>query len=328
MEPTLPIPQAFGLRKYHIRVLIGVIIFLAVFLVYINDPPSTFPTGVLISVHSGDTLNSVAKDLKTKHLIRSTIFLRGIVTLFAGEQKIVAGDYYFGRPISIYNVASRLVKGNFDLAPIKMTIPEGSSMSQIANLLSSKFEHFSASDFMKYSPEKEGYLFPDTYFFMPNITAETVIDILQKNFEEKIKTIEPGIIAFGKPEKDVITMASILEKEAKTPEDWGIISGILWKRIKIGMPLQVDSTTGYVTSEPGGYIANPSSTTTMDSLYNTYTNKGLPPTPIANPGLETIMAAVTPTETPYLYYLSDKNGVIHYAATFADHVKNRQKYLN
>jgi UPF0755 protein len=198
-------------------------------------------------------------------------------------------------------------------------------MSKIAALLSPKFRNFSADDFMKYSPEKEGYLFPDTYFFMPDIKTDGVVDILQKNFEDKIKTVEPAIVAFGKSEKEVITMASILEEEARTIEDWRIISGILWKRIEIGMPLQVDSTLGYVTGKASSELT--SADLKMDSPYNTYTNKGLPPTPIANPGIETITAAVTPTTTPYLYYLSDKNGVIHYAATFADHIKNREKYL-
>jgi UPF0755 protein len=245
--------------------------------------------------------------------------------LFAGEQKLVAGDYYFSRPISVYSVVSRLVKGNFDLDSIKVTIPEGLSMSQIAMNLSSKLKNFSVDDFMTYSPEKEGYLFPDTYFFMPDIKAGEVIDELQKNFEEKIETVQPTIDAFGKPEEDVIIMASILEEEARTPEDWQIISGILWKRIKIGMPLQVDSTLGYVT----GKVSSELTTADLkkDSPYNTYVYKGLPPTPICNPGIETITAAVTPTTTPYLYYLSDENGVIHYAATFAEHIRNRAKYL-
>jgi UPF0755 protein len=206
-----------------------------------------------------------------------------------------------------------------------VTIPEGISMSQTAELLSPKLKHFSATDFMKYSPEKEGYLFPDTYFFASDIKAKEVIDIMQKNFEEKTETIEPAIIAFGQSEKDVITMASILEEEARTEQDWRIISGILWKRIKIGMPLQVDSTLSYVVGRTSNELTT--SDLKSDSSYNTYTHKGLPPTPIASPGLKTIMAAVTPTETPYLYYLSDENGVIHYAATFADHIKNRQKYL-
>lgn len=313
------------LRRYCIRILIVVFLLSAGLLTYTNEPPSIFPTGTLIMVKSGDTLNSIAKDLKAQHLIRSTILLRSFVVLSAGEQKLVAGDYFFSQPISTYDVVSRLVNGNFDLTQVRVTILEGTSMSQIAKLLSSKLPHFSAVDFMKYSPEKEGFLFPDTYFFPPDIKTDEVVSILQKNFYEKIKTVEPAIVAFGKSEYEVVTMASILEEEARTPEDWQIISSILWKRIKIDMPLQVDSTLGYATGKTSGEL------TTADlkakAPYNTYVNKGLPPTPIANPGLKTIIAAATPTTTPYLYFLSDGNGDIHYAATFAEHIKNRQKYL-
>jgi UPF0755 protein len=313
-------------RRYYIRILIVVALLFVGFLVYTNDPSSSFPTGISITVQTGDTLTSIAKDLKTKHLIRSTTLFRGVVMLFAGEQKLVAGDYYFDRPISTYVVAYRLVNGNFDLSPIRVTIQEGISMEQIATLLAPKFKHFSVADFMKYSPAKEGYLFPDTYFFMPDIKADGVIKALQKNFEEKIKTVEPIIAASGKSENDVIIMASILEKEAGTAKDRQIVSSILWKRIKIGMPLQVDSTLDYVTGRISSELTK--ADLKMDSPYNTYVLKGLPITPIANPGLQTIVAAATPTTTPYLYYLSDKNGVIHYAATFADHVKNRRKFLN
>jgi len=302
MEPTIPTTQPKSLRRYFIRGLVVVIILFFGILAYLSESPSTFPAGSLITVHSGDTITSISKELKAKHIIRSTILFRGAVELLTGKQKIVAGDYYFSQPVSVYNVASRLAKGNFDLAIVKLTIPEGYSMPQIASLLSARLLHFSVTDFMKYYPAKEGYLFPDTYYFVPDTTAADVISFMQNNFDEKIQTVEPTIVAFGKPENDVIIMASILEKEASIPQDMSIISGILWKRLKIGMPLQVDVAT------------------------STYAHKGLPPTPIANPGLRAITAAVTPTTTPYLYYLSDENGVIHYAATFAEHIKNRTKY--
>jgi len=252
------------------------------------------------------------------------LVLKSLAVLLNGQQKLVAGDYYFNQPISVYSVFSKLINGSFDLASVRVTIPEGSSMRQIAALLSSKLLHFSAADFMKYSPADEGYLFPDTYYFLPNEKAEAVIETMQKNFEDKIRTTALDIVAFGKPEKDVITMASILEGEARTPEDRRIISGILWKRIKIGMPLQVDVSIAYATGKSGNELTT--ADLKVESPYNTYTHKGLPPTPIGNPGLDAIEAAVTPTTTPYLYYLSDANGVIHYASTFAEHIKNRQLY--
>jgi UPF0755 protein len=151
------------------------------------------------------------------------------------------------------------------------------------------------------------------------------VKTLSDTFQTKIASLESIIDSFGKPYSQVVIMASILEAEARKLEDRRVIAGILWKRIQMDMPLQVDAPFEYVSSK------NTFTLTTadlrLDSPYNTYTRKGLPPTPIGNPGLEAIQAAVTPIESPYLYYLSDKNGVFHYAETHDGHVKNKAKYL-
>ncbi len=120
-------------------------------------------------------------------------------------------------------------------------------------------------------------------------------------------------------------MASILEDEANTLEDKRIIAGILWKRLKLKMPLQVDSTLRYTTGKSSGELTK--ADLSANNPYNTYVNKGLPPTPISNPGLDSIRAAITPTNTSYLYFLSDKNGNMHYAETFEEHKQNRINYL-
>ena len=276
---------------------------------YLNMASSQFPTGTIVTIKSGESLSAVAKDLKASHIVRSAWLFQIAEIFFAGENRLISGDYYFNHPISTYSVASRVLAGNFDLKSVRITIPEGNSMKQIATLLAPKLSHFSSVEFMKYYPAKEGYLFPDTYFFTIDATANDVIATMQKNFAEKIATINDKIIAFGKPQKDVITMASILEEEANNPVDWSIMSGVLWRRLKIGMPLQVDPTLG------------------LGPAYDTYAHKGLPPTPIGNPGLGTIEAAISPATTTYLYYLSDKKGVTHYATTFAEHVANKFKYL-
>jgi UPF0755 protein len=325
MEPTITTNQAFGLRTYFLRILVIIALILFGFLIYINDPPTAFPKDSIVVVNSGDNISTIASELKNKNIIRSTLFFKIMVVVSGSEQKIVAGDYYLSDALSVKDIISRLSKGDFDLAPVKMTISEGLTMEETAKVLSSKLPHFSVDEFMQYSPEKEGYLFPDTYFFAANTKAQDAIALMQKNFENKIKTFEAEILAFGKSENDIVTMASILEEEAQTEVDWQIISGILWKRMKIGMPLQVDCTLGYVTGRASLQLTK--ADLKINSPYNTYTNKGLPPTAISNPGLLTLRAALTPTETPYLYYLSDKKGVIHYAATFAEHIKNREKYL-
>lgn len=189
-------------------------------------------------------------------------------------------------------------------APVAVvTIPEGFNLNQIADTASSKLANFNKINFLLETKGLEGYLFPDTYFFLRNANEKDVIKSMNDNFERKIIPLTPEIISSGKTEKEIVEMASIIEREAKGDADRGIISGILWKRIKIGIPLQVDSVP------------------------DTYKTKGLPENPIGNPGQKAIEVAINPQSSPYLYYLHDKDGNVHYATTFAEHLKNIQKYL-
>ena len=139
---------------------------------------------------------------------------------------------------------------------------------------------------------------------------------MRSTFDEKTKDIAPT--------RDVIIMASMLEKEARQLETRRVIAGILWKRLERGMPLQVDAVFGYILDRD---TFSPSlNDLSINSPYNTYTHTGLPPGPIGNPGLESLDAALHPVETPYWYYLTGADGTMHYARTFAEHVANR-KYL-
>jgi UPF0755 protein len=171
----------------------------------------------------------------------------------------------------------------------------------------------------------EGYLFPDTYFFYENVTPIQVLETLRDNFNDKIKLALLGIQAFGKPLNEVIEMASIVEREATSTVDREIIAGILWKRIATGMPLQVDPPFYYVLGKSSAQLTVKD--LAMNSPYNLYSHKGLPPTPISNPGIDSILATVNPTKTNYLFFLADRRGVIHYAVTNDDHVANKYKYL-
>jgi UPF0755 protein len=176
-------------------------------------------------------------------------------------------------------------------------------VTQIADAVSAKLPDFDKNNFLLKAENEEGYLFPDTYFFFGTADEQDVLRYMNNNFKEKIMSIQPEINVSSKSEKDIIIMASIIEREAKGDADRGIISGILWNRIAKKMPLQVDSAP------------------------ETYKTIGLPGAPICNPGLKAIEAAINPVSSPYLYYLHDKDGVIHYALTFAEHKQNKIKYL-
>jgi len=173
---------------------------------------------------------------------------------------------------------------------------------------------------------QEGYLFPDTYFFPPDITPEGVVKIMKENFETKVRPeLRDEILRQGKDFDEVIIMASLIEKEAADIEDAKIISDILWRRLEIGMGLQVDATLTYITGKPSHLLTEED--LAIDSPYNTYKYRGLPLAPIANPGLDAIKAAIFPEESPYLFYLHDKKSEPHYARTFEEHILNKQKYL-
>jgi len=173
--------------------------------------------------------------------------------------------------------------------------------------------------------KKEGYLFPDTYIFPAGATEEDVIKEMEENFAKRILPLQTQIRDFKRPLKDVLIMASLVEGEVRTTETRRQVSGILWKRLQLGMPLQVDAVFPYIIGK------NTFEVTTddlkIDSPYNTYLYVGLPPGPINNPGLDAITAAITPTPSNFLYYLTDLAGQIHYAATHAEHLINRAKYL-
>ena len=287
--------------------------------------PVGFPEKTLYTVEKGSGLNRLALDLKNKQIIKSSFWFKSLSVLFGGTKGIMAGDYVFEEKHNTLSIAYRISRGDFKLIPIKITIAEGLNVYEISKIVSQKFSKIDSDYFVKLASQDEGYLFPDTYFFLPNASAEDIIAELKANFQNRIKPLEAEILAFNKPLTDIIKLASIVEEEARTIETRQIISGILWKRLSLGMPLQVDASFKYINGK--GTKDLTLADLKIDSPYNSYLYKGLPPTPIANPGLESIKATITPIKTEYLYFLSDKNGEMHYAVTYATHLQNKELYL-
>lgn len=272
------------------------------FLFFLNAPMD-FPTGSIIRIEQGESLHSLSLKLKQDNIIRSRLVFEAFIIIFGKEKHVISADYYLENKLTVYEVAERIGKGEHHLAPVAVTIPEGFDINQISETFASQLHYFDKNKFLLKVKGLEGYLFPDTYFFFTTADEGNVIDSMTENFYKKIELVQPDILASHKTEKEIITMASLVEKEAKGDSDRGFISGILWKRLGLGMPLQADSAP------------------------ETYKMKGLPKSPIANPGLESIKAAIYPKKSAYLYYLHDKNGNIHYAKNFAEHMQNKLKYL-
>lgn len=292
---------------------------------FFYSPPVDFPLGEIISINSGESLQSITDILYDAHIIKSPFTFRTHVILLGGEKRVIAGDYLLDKREGPADLAYRLVNGKFHLDETKITIPEGWNIFQIGDYLDKTLVNFNKNQFLALAKNKEGYLFPETYFVSPTVKPDTIINRMNETFEEKILTVS-GIATSSHNLKDIITMASILENEARTKESRQIVAGILWKRLAIGMPLQVDSTFSYINGKTSEELTL--SDLQIDSPYNTYLYKGLPPGPISNPGLEAINDAMNPIVTKYLYFLSSKDGeTIHYAKTFEEHIANKQKYL-
>lgn len=314
----------FGIKKLFFSFIFLIIIF-SLIIVYISIPPRDFPDRKIVKVKSGEYLSQVVENLEKENIIKSPLMLKVFVFTLSGHRQIKAGDYLFSEPQSSLRIAYRLINGVQELPKIKVTFFEGMTAKQMSVVLRKSIPNFDSNTFLVLAEPYEGYLFPDTYFFYENISPEDVVAQLRDTFKQKITTKLLAIRAYGKPLEDVIKMASIIEKEAANIEDKKIIAGILWKRISIGMPIQVDAPFYYISGKDSASLTTKDLTT--DTPYNTYTNKGLTPTPISNPGLDAIEATVNPTETKYLFFLSDKKGVMHYALDHDGHVINKNKYL-
>jgi UPF0755 protein len=315
------------LGKRDFILLIIAVVFLASIVFWVNfiSSPMNFPAGLIYDLSKGKTLSVVSNDFKQKHVIKSPFFFKSLVCVFGLSCKVYEGDYILSKRHNVISLAWRIAHSDTQLVPIKVTLREGLTFNEIADVLAEKLQTFDKKKFIKIVEKSEGYLFPDTYFIIPGTDESEVAKLMTDNFDEKIKTLENKTKVFGKTLPDIIKMASILEGEARTLETRRIVCGILWRRISIGMPLQVDTSFKYINGKTSKTLTTDD--LKIDSPYNSYTNKGLPPTPISNPGLVAIEAAITPIKTAYLYFLTDDEGNMHYAITHDEHVLNKEKYL-
>ncbi|MDB5237271.1 MAG: Endolytic murein transglycosylase [Parcubacteria group bacterium] len=294
--------------------------------VYILFTPATgFPSKEMISIPADSSSDDIALQLARQHLVRSAFELKALARLTGQDRALQSGIYVFSTPVGLAQVLSRLAKGDHGIAEARVTLTEGMTARNMAQAIAAQIPGFDTQAFLNAASTSEGYLFPDTYFILPGTSASDIEQRLRAQFDTKIATIQPQIRAFGAVLRDDVIIASILEREAKDPKDMRMVAGILYNRLKIGMPLQVDAAFGYAHGADG-YIPT-AADIAGNSPYNTYRFKGLPPTPIANPGLDALLAAVTPTKSSYIYYITGTDGTMHYAKTFEQHKANIAKYL-
>ncbi len=294
------------------------------------------------NIEKGDGLKKIASNLEDDGFIKDkNIFI--FYTLLRNLRKnFLPGEYQLNKNISIKEILAILTAP--ESLEKKVTFIEGWDNGEIAVYLE-KLGFFKKEDFLKKTSDAlsfqdkfdflkdgkietlEGFIFPDTYRVFAETSPDGVIFRALYNFQNKIdENLKKEIEKQGKTLYEIITLASIVEKEAASKEDRAIVAGIFWKRLAAGMALQADSTVNYATGK------NVSQASAEDikikSPYNTYKYRGLPPGPICNPGLESIKAAIYPQKSSYWYFLNTPDGRTIYSKTFEEHRSNKIKYLN
>lgn len=296
---------------------------LALAWVILTSPPLTFKDGTVVTISKGDSVKIISQKLKEQKVIQSQSLFTNIVIFFNLDNKIVAGDYIFKSPHTIHDVIKRISTGDYQIQVKKITLIEGLTVIEMADILSKEFYNIKREEFIEKALPYEGYLFPDTYYFAENVTPDEVITKMRGTFDEKIA--EDGTILQSKKSlKDIVIMASIIEKEA-TADTMQEISNILWHRLDITMPLQVDASFVYERGKHTFELSLEDLRT--DSPYNTYVRYGLTPTPISNPGLSALKAAAYPEPTKNLYFLTGDDGEMYYAQTLKQHEANKDKHF-
>lgn len=331
------------LKRFRIIAAVAAIILFVLFFYFLYLP--VYAVNEEFVVNDGETLSHIAARLKSENLIKNEFVFVFYVKALGLEKKLKAGNYIFNGFMSVPKIVSLFGGGFAEGNDKKVIIPEGYNVWEIEQVLAEAGVS-GAGDFVRQFFREEGYLFPDSYRFKKGEDASQFSRIeasrqagekMKDNFEKQTEDILAELSENIKTE--IVIIASILEKEARTEEDVRLISGIIKKRIAAGMLLQIDATVSYGACLRKSLETNFARTCAVsqigvgeeikiDGPYNTYTRKGLPPFPISNPGLKALSAAANPLKSDFWYYLSTRSGDrIIYSKTAEEHAQNRKKYL-
>ena len=295
-----------------------------------NTASNDFPTDKSIVIRPGTDVRSITQILADENVVRSASLLYYTILLFHDPTTIKASTYIFDEPLTTYEVAKKLSEGDFDTNLVRLTHIEGERASKLAARATEVLPQFDAERFITAAEEQEGKLFPETYLIPPDYTDKDLLELLLSFYEDTMIPLRPQIAESGLTEEEVITLASIIEREANSSTSKKMVAGVFLNRLEIGMALQADATIEYVLDKPiselrAGELAE--NLEEMDTPYNSYRNPGLPPTPIGNPGYDSIIAVLEPYRNGYLYYITGNDGEFYYAETYDEHLMNIQRHL-
>lgn len=304
---------------------------------------------VSFTIQSGSSVREIARSLEDAGIISSSVFFQMYAKVTGKQSNLQAGTFELVPGSSLHALVSVLT--NAKAQEIQITIPEGYTSAQIGEEVRKALpgiskeswddavgrggvEALDVGEVTSGIPDGqgiEGYLFPDTYRFRVDADAKTVVETMYLTLLRRLS--ENGIVLptvledlefdNGLTLHEILTLASIVEREVRAPDDMKIVAGIFFTRMKIGMALQADSTVNYLTGKKDAAVSLEDSK--IDSPYNTYQRVGLPPGPISNPGMNAILSVMDPQDSSYLYFLTTADGQVVFANTFSEHVANKQR---
>lgn len=281
--------------KYFLSFSIFFVFILCIYfyrLILISTDIKNFSADSIFEVRNDESIKSISNRLYEEGYIKSPLIMRLMLNAREKDNKIVAGLYSFDYPMNLLQVVNKFSRGKYDMPATIVTIPEGFTLEEMADTYDKVFG-LNRKDFIDYAQKYNGRLFPETYYFGVNENIQDIVTRMITEFNKRV----------GEITQDELVLASIVEGEAQTPRDMQIVAGILYSRLKIQMPLQVDVAT------------------------TTYEVKGIPKEAINNPGLNAINAVKNPIYTKYLYYITGNDAKMYYAVTFKEHKNNIKKYL-
>lgn len=335
------------LNKKKIIILISSVILLvaigSLFLIYESGPYDKNNTkDIIVDIPMGSSVDGVADILEENNLIKNKFVFKLSFKMKNNYSHMKSGKYLLKQTYSNSDIIDKLVSGEIYQEGIKITIPEGSTSNEIIALLVKNelgkkqdyeelikmpSEFYDEFVFLNQKDIKslEGFLYPSTYYFeedaKPKDILKEMLKLFKQNYTEEFekKQKEKNLTL-----QEVVNLASIVEKEAILDEDRPIIAGVFYNRLEKDMPLQSDATLQYIFESRKKNMTYKD--LKIDSPYNTYIEKGLPPTPIASPSIKSIKAVLYPKKTDYLYFVADVNGGNVYSKTYEEHIKNVEKY--
>lgn len=330
-------------KSKGILMILGVLLILIIGTIFmytktINHPLKSDKDSVVVEVREGEGFYTLLNELKEKGLIKNELFIKLYLKLNKVNPKVSKGTYTINTDITL----SKFLKTLETESTVKIVIPEGYTVVQIADILQ-KNKLFSKEEFLKAVNDYplpdyikkdnkrryalEGFLFPDTYLFPKKATPDVAIKTMLDKFQSVMKDVESetGVTVPTDEIDEVVTKASLIEKEARTEKDRPLISSVIDNRIAKNMPLQIDATVIYALGKHVDKVLYKH--LEVESPYNTYKNKGLPIGPIANPGKPSLIAALEPTKTDYIYYLLDpKTGEHYFTNSYSDFEKKKVEF--